>query len=151
MPKDIIPTGDPFAEKGTTAWADWQRCRMRHALQDAPGEARQIVPVIREMCASPTPAWQLMTRRGGIGFRSFAEFVTSPEGLAFPDYTRFWSLAVREPGFRSERAFGERTACGPLYRLTTLGQVKESIGRLSPADRAELRRWLNGQEGLRGP
>src|SRR5205823_1319180 len=110
MAKNIITTGDQFAEKGTTPWADWQRSRMEHALKDVHFEARQIVQVIRDMCAASKPAWQLMTRHDGIGFHSFAEFVTSPEGLAFPDYARFWSLAVMEPGIMSEREFGERTA-----------------------------------------
>jgi hypothetical protein len=110
MPKNIIMTGDQFAEKGTTAWADWQRSRMKMALKDTNFEARQIVQTIRDMCSGLTPAWQLMTRQDGIGFRTFEEFVTSPEGLTYPDYPKFRGMALSEPGIMNEREYRLLTA-----------------------------------------
>lgn len=105
MTKNIITPGDQFAAKGTTEWADWQRSRMKHALKDVHFEARQIVQVIRDMCEGEHPAWHLMTREDGIGFRTFEEFVTSPEGLRFPDYAKFRSIAISEPGIMNEREY----------------------------------------------
>lgn len=110
MPKNIITPGDQFAEKGTTPWADWQRSRLKHALKHVHFEARDIVKVIRDMCEGESPAWHLMTRRNGLGFRTFEEFVTSPEGLAYPDYAKFRGIAISEPGIMNEREYDLLTA-----------------------------------------
>jgi hypothetical protein len=103
--KNLYKTGDQFAEKGTTPWADWQRSRMKHALKDVHFEARQIVQVIRDMCEGEAPAWHLMTRPDGIGFGTFEAFVTSPDGLQYTDYAKFRGMAVSEPGVMNEREY----------------------------------------------
>jgi hypothetical protein len=56
------------------------------------------------MCTGEKPAWHLMTRSDGIGFRTFEEFVTSPEGLLFPDYPKFRGIALSEPGIMTSRS-----------------------------------------------
>lgn len=116
MGKNLITTGDQFAEKGTQAWADWQRSRMRNALKGTNFECRQLVQIIRDMCeperAGAPPAWHLMTRFDGEGFRTFAEFVTAPppEGLGFPDYPKFRAISLSEPAVMSEREYDLLTA-----------------------------------------
>jgi hypothetical protein len=82
---NIITPGDQFAKPGTGGWANWQRSLMKNRLKDVHFDTRQIVQRIRDMCAGEVPAWQLMTRRRSIGFRTFEEFITSPEGLCYPD------------------------------------------------------------------
>lgn len=110
MGRTVYKTGDQHAAAGTTAWADWQRSRLKHAIKDVHFEARQIVQVIRDMCAGEKPAWHLMTRPAGAGFRTFEEFVTSPDGLAYPDYGKFRAVAVSEPGVMTEREYDLLTA-----------------------------------------
>jgi hypothetical protein len=97
--------GDQFAEKGTTPWADWQRSCTKIALKDVVFAARQLVQRIRDMCSGEHPAWRLMTRHDGTGFCTFEEFVTSPEGLCFPDYAKFRAMATLEPWVLTEREY----------------------------------------------
>lgn len=116
MAKNLITPGDQFAKKGTPAWADWQRSRMRNALKGTNFECRQLVQIIRDMCEpereGAPPAWHLMTRLDGEGFRTFAEFVAAPppEGLGFPDYPKFRAIALSEPQVMSEREYDLLTA-----------------------------------------
>jgi hypothetical protein len=114
MPKNIITPGDQFASKGTVPWADWQRSRMKHALKGTRFESRQISQVIRDMCEGEEPAWHLMTRGNGIGFRTFEEFVTDPEGLSYDLYPKFKALAVSDPGTMNEREYDLLTATPAL-------------------------------------
>lgn len=114
MSKNIIMPGDQYAEKGTTPWADWQRSRMKHALKDVNFEARQIVAVIRDMCSGLHPAWHLMTREDGVGFRTFEEFVTSPDGLTYPSYEKFKGMALSDPDAMKEREYDLLTAAPAL-------------------------------------
>jgi hypothetical protein len=137
----VIMPGDQFAERGTTAWADWQRSRMKHALKDVNFEARQIVQVIRDMCAGEQPAWHLMTRHEGSGFRTFEEFVTSPEGLAFPDYPKFRGMALSEPGVMNEREFDLLTKAPALTREEAGGEKgKEKNSQASQGDLFKAKR-----------
>jgi hypothetical protein len=110
MSINIIMPGDQFAKQGTIGWADWQRARLKMALKDVHCEAREIVQVIRDMCAGAKPAWQLMTRREGHGFRTFEEFVTSPEGLRYGDYQKFRAVAISESGIMNGREYDLLTA-----------------------------------------
>lgn len=116
MAANMVKLGDQFAEKGTTAWADWQRSLLKNAVKHVHFEARDIVQVIRDMCQGEAPAWHLMTRRDGVGFRTFEEFVTTPqpEGLGFPNYQRFRGIAVSEPGIMTEREYDLLTAAPAL-------------------------------------
>lgn len=110
MSKNIVTPGNQFAEKGTTAWADWQRSRLKIALKDVNFEARQIVGIIRDMCDTDPPAWHEMTRENGKGFLTFEEFVTSPEGLAYGDYPKFRGMALSEPRIMNSREYDLLTA-----------------------------------------
>jgi hypothetical protein len=109
MARNIIMTGDQFAEKGTTAWADWQRSALKIAVKGVQFEARDIVATLKHMCESGTPAWGLMTREHGQGFSTFEEFVTSPEGLCYPDYAKFRTLALSDPHRLAEEEYDQLT------------------------------------------
>jgi hypothetical protein len=141
MTKNIIVPGDQFAKKGTTAWADWQRSRLKDALKDVHFEARQIVQVIRDMCGGDEPAWHLMTRSDGVGFRAFVEFVTAPppDGLGFPDYPKFRGIAVSEPGIMNEREYDLLTATPAMSREEAGKEKGHATGALPFHDRTVAR------------
>jgi hypothetical protein len=146
MIKNVIMPGDQFAEKGTVGWADWQRSRMKHALKDVNFEAKQITQVIRDMCAGKRPAWHLMTRNEGAGFRTFEEFVVSPEGLGYPDYLKFRGVALSDPGAMTEREYDLLTLA-PGMDAATRGSLKgkeeaidhKSIASVHPRVASRLR------------
>lgn len=150
MAKQLITSGDQFAKKGTTAWADWQRSRMKNALKDVNFEARQIVQVIRDMCAGRPPAWHLMTTSDGVEFRTFEQFITTPppDGIGYPDYAKFRGLAISEPGVMNEREFDLLTTAPDDRRENKRGgkvdsspratnQSKDTIARLRNISRAD--------------
>ncbi len=53
-----------------------------------------------------------MTRRDGVGFRTFEELVTTPapDGLGYPNYAKFRGIAISEPGIMNEREYDLLTA-----------------------------------------
>src|SRR5262245_26685841 len=139
MPRNIIMPGDQFAEKGTTEWADWRRSLLKIALKDVHKEARQFANVIKEMRETETPAWHLMTRSEGTGFRTFEEFVTDPEGLGYSDYGKFRHMVLSEAGIMNERQFDLLTAAPAMQgeRTDTSSSGAKKLGR-HPATIARL-------------
>jgi len=152
MTKNLVLPGDQFAEKGTQAWADWQRSRLCHAIKDVHFEAKQIVGVIREMCAGEHPAWHLMTRPEGRGFRTFEEFVTAiPQegGLGYPDYVKFRTIAISDRTILNEREYDLLTAIpGPTPQEA--GQRKGCAPGAHPSRRVKGLRAINRAPALVG-
>jgi hypothetical protein len=80
-----------------------------------------------------------MTRHDGIGFRTFEEIVTSPEGLCFPDYPKFRAVAISEPGILNEREYDLLTAAQAMSREESGSEKGRVPGSLPFRDRVTTR------------
>lgn len=149
MSKNLVTTGDQFAEKGSPAWADWQRSRLRNAVKDTNFEARRIAQVIIDMHHGDAVAWHLMTTTSGKRFRTFEEFVTAtpPDGLGL-DYPKFKGMATSDPSFMNVRKYDRMTVAPDGRRDNKRGgkddsrpggenqSIPRQISRLRAIDRA---------------